>query len=522
MSVLLKAVRHWSRQAHLRAFPGPPRTSLIAGNLNQLFDLDAWEFQKEIASHGRIDTQLHISDPKALHHILIKEQDVYDESDMFVMSNNLFFGPGLLSTRGEHHRRQRKLLNPVFSTKHMKSMVPIFYTITHQLCDVLTRKVSDGTQRLDILDWMTRLALEAVGQGGLGYSFESLNEESSNNFGNAMKGFIPTVASLQLLRQLVPWFHDVGPPSVRRWIAKNIPIKRLNRAVRLTDVMDEMSREILDSKKAALKEGDDAIMHQVGEGKDILSILMKANMEVAEEDRLPESEIIAQMSTLIFAAMDTTSSAMARIIHMLAENQEAQEKLREELIKARQVAEGDLDYDSLLELPYLDAVCRETLRLHPPFLQMFRTTQQDAILPIGPVNTKKETAVFIPKNTTVIVGIKALNCDQAIWGSTANEWIPERWLSPLPETVTSAGIPGVYSNMLTFLAGSRACIGFKFSELEMKIALCLLVSTFRFSPSETKYSFKSTNIVTPMVNGKSCMPLNVSLARATSQPFSSS
>lgn len=77
-------------------------------------------------------------------------------------------------------------------------------------------------------------------------------------------------------------------------------------------------------------------------------------MEVAEEDRLPESEIIAQMSyvlvrselsplhitnpgeyhsTLIFAAMDTTSSAMARIIHMLAENQEAQEKLREELVE---------------------------------------------------------------------------------------------------------------------------------------------------------------------------------------------
>lgn len=107
-------------------------------------------------------------------------------------------------------------------------------------------------------------------------------------------------------------------------------------------------------------------------------------MEVAEEDRLPESEIIAQMSyvlirsklfplhvaqlvkshsTLIFAAMDTTSSAMARIIHMLAENQEAQEKLREELVRARQAAGGDLDYDSLLELPYLDGVCRETLRL---------------------------------------------------------------------------------------------------------------------------------------------------------------
>lgn len=61
-------------------------------------------------------------------------------------------------------------------------------------------------------------------------------------------------------------------------------------------------------------------------------------------------------STLIFAAMDTTSNAMSRIIHVLAENQDAQDRLREELVNARKKdsEDGDLDYD---------AVCRETLRL---------------------------------------------------------------------------------------------------------------------------------------------------------------
>lgn len=84
------------------------------------------------------------------------------------------------------------------------------------------------------------------------------------------------MASLQVLRQLVPWFYNVGPPSFRRWIAQNAPIKRLNRITRLADVMEEMSREILNSKKVALEKGDDAIMHQAGEGKDIMSILSRS------------------------------------------------------------------------------------------------------------------------------------------------------------------------------------------------------------------------------------------------------
>jgi len=44
---------------------------------------------------------------------------------------------------------------------------------------------------------------------------------------------------------------------------------------------------------------------------------------------------------------------------------------------------------------------------------------------------------------------------------------PERWLAPLPKTVTDAHIPAVYSTVMTFLGGGRACIGFKFSELEI-------------------------------------------------------
>jgi cytochrome P450 len=69
------------------------------------------------------------------------------------------------------------------------------------------------------------------------------------------------------------------------------------------------------------------------------------------------------VSSLTFAAMDTSSSAISRILYLLAEHQDVQDKLRSELLEAKTNNDGqELDYDQLMTLPYLDAVCRETLR----------------------------------------------------------------------------------------------------------------------------------------------------------------
>ena len=66
--------------------------------------------------------------------------------------------------------------------------------------------------------------------------------------------------------------------------------------------------------------------------------------------------------------MDTTSNALSRILHLLALHPDVQAKLRHELAEAREIVGNgrDVPYDDLVKLPYLDAVCRETLRLHPP------------------------------------------------------------------------------------------------------------------------------------------------------------
>jgi hypothetical protein len=55
--------------------------------------------------------------------------------------------------------------------------------------------------------------------------------------------------------------------------------------------------------------------------------------------------------------------------------------------------------------------------------------------------------IHVQAGTMVVVGAAAVNRDPVIWGPEADQWIPERWLKPLPETVLDAYLPGVYSHM---------------------------------------------------------------------------
>ena len=67
--------------------------------------------------------------------------------------------------------------------------------------------------------------------------------------------------------------------------------------------------------------------------------------------------------TFIIAGVDTTSNSLARILQLLAEHPDVQEKLRRELREAQEQYGDEIPYDELSQLPYLDAVCRDTLRV---------------------------------------------------------------------------------------------------------------------------------------------------------------
>lgn len=64
------------------------------------------------------------------------------------------------------------------------------------------------------------------------------------------------------------------------------------------------------------------------------------------------------------------------------------------------------------------------------------------------VDGKREvTSIPLKKDTNVIISIINANRSKEIWGPDAEEWKPERWLSPLPDSVAKAHLPGVYASM---------------------------------------------------------------------------
>ena len=68
--------------------------------------------------------------------------------------------------------------------------------------------------------------------------------------------------------------------------------------------------------------------------------------------------------------------------------------------------------------------------------------------PIKSADGKSEIhEIPVRKNTNVIVSILGANRCKAVWGEDAYEWKPERWLSPLPDSVAKAHLPGVYASM---------------------------------------------------------------------------
>ncbi|KAH8999016.1 hypothetical protein EDB83DRAFT_899858 [Lactarius deliciosus] len=78
-----------------------------------------------------------------------------------------------LARLGTHHRRQRKMPNPVVD--HMRhTMAPIFHRVVRQLRGSLESIVSDGPQEINIADWIDRFTLELLEEAGFGYSFGTL------------------------------------------------------------------------------------------------------------------------------------------------------------------------------------------------------------------------------------------------------------------------------------------------------------------------------------------------------------
>lgn len=173
--------------------------------------------------------------------------------------------------------------------------------------------------------------------------------------------------------------------------------------------------------------------------------------DIPDSQRIKDEDILNQINTFLFAGSDTTSLAVAWTLHTLSEIPDLQSHLREELAKLRDTQPSDDDlfssqdhsdtfFSHIDKLPYLDAVCRESLRLVPPVHGTIRVAMHDDIIPIseplkyeerlwswswwmnGREKVTSTEGVRIRKGEYVHIPIEGLNLAKQIWGEDAHDF----------------------------------------------------------------------------------------------------
>lgn len=140
----------------------------------------------------------------------------------------------------------------------------------------------------------------------------------------------------------------------------------------------------------------------------------------------------------MFAGSDTSSLSLTWTLLLLAQNPEIQDRLRAELLSVYPTSQGDLSdltdeeihslYTHISNLPFLDNIIRESIRLIPPVHSSIRVATQDDEIPTSsPVrdrngNVSGKASISFPKGSFIHVAVEGFNLDKEIWGADAWEF----------------------------------------------------------------------------------------------------
>ncbi|KIK57951.1 hypothetical protein GYMLUDRAFT_45751 [Collybiopsis luxurians FD-317 M1] len=465
----------------LRNLPGPPNSSWIYGNSKEIQSAaNSVAHEKWVEEHGNtivykwfFSYRLFTLDVKAINHVLMSGPYTYQKPGFLQRFLTDLLGSGLLVQESDQHRLQRKVMNPAFGGAQIREMTDIFVEESLHLKDIWLSQMSsdDKATRIDVPLWLSRMTLDVIGRAGFNYRFNALDSIEPDPLNKAFSTIFGTANKISLwtvFRNLIP-------------ILRVFPTANGSTMKESKSIMDRIGRELLEESKRHL--------YATGEkdenwsARDLLSLLVRSNMskDIAENQRMTDEDVLAQIPTFLVAGHETSATATTWALFSMVKNKEIQRKLREELLE---VTTENPTMDVLNSLPYLDAVVRETLRIHAPVAGTSRVATKDDILPLEIPFTDKNGVVHdgvrVRKGETIFIPILAMNRSKALWGEDARDFKPERWITPggVPSAVSA--IPGVWGNMLSFLGGPHACIGYRFALVEVKALLFVLVRAFEF------------------------------------------
>lgn len=195
-----------------------------------------------------------------------------------------------------------------------------------------------------------------------------------------------------------------------------------------------------------------------------------------EGEYFSDQDIIAHISFLLFAAHDTTTSALTHLLYYLGQDMEVQQRLRDE---ANTVDKPFLDYEDLEKMPLMEIAIKEALRLHPSVMMMQRRTIKDC--EIG--------GYKVPANTNVWMAPQHVHRMSEYWDEPLKFDI-DRWLEPRNEHKRHN------FSWVGFGGGAHKCIGMHFALMQVKNFLHQFLRQYEFRLADN-FSSKMQTVPLP-------------------------
>ncbi|KAG6826109.1 hypothetical protein H0H92_001110, partial [Tricholoma furcatifolium] len=352
------------------------------------------------------------------------------------------FGRNLLWAEAEMHKRQRRALSHAFSNAAIRSLAEVFHGSANKVkmnWDALFESASTDTVVIEVQE-----CLDSIGIGGFNHDFGTLNgakstiAEAFDSFGNTKSSALSAI--MFILAFVFPFIFKMSNKRVQMFQA--IPES-------IATIADELLRRARAEKEANVEEGK--------RDRSIIGTLIRSET-ASERIHLEFDEIVAQWALI-----------------ELCRHPEIQNKIREEV--------NNLPPEGTYDLPYLDAVVRETFRLHPALSEISRKAHEDDIIPLtSPIidaNGCSTSNIIIAKGTLVCIPIMCLNTSEHLWGPDAKVFSPDRWINGDVSKQRAANIHTT-NHIHTFVDGPRTCLGRDFAMKEVKTVLHVLINNFSF------------------------------------------
>lgn len=324
----------------------------------------------------------------------------------------IFGHHGVTVTSGAKHKRDRRLLSAPFHAA-LKTYGDIISEITRETLDRLPKH-----RPFSLLDTTQSIALDVIIRAVFGVEGAQNVQEVRHAILHLIDSLHPALIFTMALRRE---FFGFGP-----WA----------RFCRAKNALDELLRKQIRARRSEQPGSENR--------RDILSLLV----QVQDEDgsMLEEEELLDQLRTVLFAGHETTATAMAWAIRLLDLHKEPMAKFHEEL----SALGPSPDPNAFSTLPYLEAICQETLRMYPPVVDVGRVLKKS--LDLGPYT--------LPAGEAIVASPILAHNNSALYPE-AHAFRPERFLerkfSPF--------------EFIPFGGGARRCLGAAFAMYEMKVVL---------------------------------------------------